>query len=98
MQMPFGKYHGADLEDIPDSYLEWLFNLEDLREPLRSAVILERAARRRDYYDEPSANMPDVQDRVRSAYRELSLKYHPDHGGNHIAQCAINEFYERLRD
>jgi hypothetical protein len=96
MQMPFGKYHGADLEDIPDSYLEWLFGLEDLREPLRSAVILERAARRKDFYE---GNVPDKQDRVRSAYRELSLKYHPDrHGGSHIAQCAINEFYERLRD
>ena len=24
MDMPFGKYKGDDLEDIPNSYLQWL--------------------------------------------------------------------------
>lgn len=24
MKMPFGKYKGQDLEDIPDGYLQWV--------------------------------------------------------------------------
>lgn len=24
MRMPFGKYAGQDLEDLPDSYLQWV--------------------------------------------------------------------------
>jgi hypothetical protein len=24
MIMPFGKYHGTDIEDLPSSYLKWL--------------------------------------------------------------------------
>ncbi len=37
MRMPFGKYRGLDLEDLPDEYLEWLLSI-DLREKLRSAL------------------------------------------------------------
>lgn len=30
MKMPWGKYRGKDIEDIPSSYLRWLtYNCED---------------------------------------------------------------------
>jgi uncharacterized protein (DUF3820 family) len=35
--MPFGKYRGWLLSELPDGYLQWLRTLSDLREPLRSA-------------------------------------------------------------
>lgn len=36
--MPFGAYKKQRLVDLPQSYLEWLLSLPDLREPLRSAL------------------------------------------------------------
>jgi hypothetical protein len=49
MHMPFGKYKGTLIEDLPDSYLEWLSSLRDLRSRLRSAIddeMNKRSARR----------------------------------------------------
>ena len=31
MRMPFGRHRGVDLEDLADSYLEWLRDLPDHR-------------------------------------------------------------------
>ena len=33
MQMPFGKYSGDEIEDIPLDYLEWLLQNVELRNP-----------------------------------------------------------------
>jgi hypothetical protein len=38
MRMPFGKYRGCEVSDLPESYLRWLWENCDLREPLHSAV------------------------------------------------------------
>src|SRR5437867_691113 len=37
MQMPFGKYRGTHVRELPFNYLEWLTTLE-LSEPLRTGV------------------------------------------------------------
>ena len=34
--------------------------------------------------------------RLRSAYRMVALRYHPDHGGSHEQMIAINRAYEQL--
>lgn len=49
--MPFGKFKGILLADLPDGYLEWLVGLGDLREPLSSAVADEY----RDQFGEDTA-------------------------------------------
>jgi hypothetical protein len=86
--MSFGKYKGKPVETLPENYLKWLMSNIDLREPLLSEIrgILHEGI-----------NMAPTANRVKTVYRELSRKYHPDCGGNHYAQCAINEFYERLQ-
>lgn len=33
--MPFGKHIGCAIDELPDGYLKWLRELDDLREPLR---------------------------------------------------------------
>jgi uncharacterized protein (DUF3820 family) len=46
MIMPFGKFKGSPLEEIPDQYLLWLGKNVELREPLLSGVGLEFNKRR----------------------------------------------------
>jgi hypothetical protein len=39
MRMPFGKYKGMFLEDLPSDYIVWcLGSLADLREPLKTEL------------------------------------------------------------
>jgi hypothetical protein len=97
MNMPFGKYKGEDLEDIPRHYLEWcLKNIQDLRQPLRGAIedVLE-------YSERPRANKTEivrcqVQETLAAWYRRASRKYHPDHGGSNEKQIVVNDCYESL--
>jgi uncharacterized protein (DUF3820 family) len=39
MKMPFGKYVGWDLEEIPRQYLEWIVNNLDLYGDLREGIM-----------------------------------------------------------
>lgn len=43
MQMPFGKYKGTDIEDLPSDYLEWLATELDAHDDLIKAKIVEEA-------------------------------------------------------
>jgi putative quorum-sensing-regulated virulence factor len=89
MRMPFGRYRGELVTDIPDGYLEWLRSLDDLREPLREAVELEWEAR------SVAAEMPAT---VRAAgnaivavgYRTLATRHHPDHAGDTVLMQNLN--------
>lgn len=90
-KMPFGKYRGCPVEDLPEGYLNWLIENVDLREPLRTAVY---DALERQWNTEP-ATMPAANN-VKTVYRKLARKYHPDTGGSTQAMQAINEFYEEL--
>ena len=66
--MPFGKFKGAAVEDLPADYVVWLSQLE-LREPLRGAVVVElgrrvlgqtRAAGRRPVLAAVPAPAPEI--------------------------------------
>ena len=42
MNMPFGKYQGMPMSEVPQSYLEWCqANLKDLRPPWKAAIEAE---------------------------------------------------------
>ncbi len=45
MRMPFGKYKGHTLDELPDEYLLWMSANVPLREPLWSAITEEMALR-----------------------------------------------------
>ena len=51
--MPFGKYRGQPLADIPRSYLQWLLEQEWMEEKdeLVEAIENELATRDRSYVD-----------------------------------------------
>jgi len=96
MMMKFGKYRGNEISEIPDSYLQWLSANVELREPLASYVWEELQERGLEVDQRPTTGGLD-HDRVKSAYRELSLQFHPDRpGGTKEAMQAINLFYEKL--
>ena len=93
--MPFGKFSGLPLADIPTDYLTWLLSLADLREPLKSAAWAEY--RRRVDAQGGQAVSTLGADAIKAIYRTLAFKWHPDRGGTKEAMQAVNEFYEALQ-
>ena len=107
--MPFGKYKGRLVSDIPSSYLEWLTTI-DLRDSLRKAVIEELQLRDYGYSDDPGEDEDDhAQDPhqrqaphptprldVAAWYRRLSLEFHPDRGGSKEGMQAVHRAKELL--
>lgn len=90
MTMPFGKYRGWRLADLPSDYVVWLLGLE-LREPLRSAVEAERRRR-----DRPRPDPRLVKDLISVGQRQLARRHHPDVGGSHEAMLAVRYAAEWL--
>jgi Putative quorum-sensing-regulated virulence factor len=88
MTIPFGKFKGRPLAELPDDYLGWLFSLGDLREPLRSAVDREWHRRLTTWplmalATLPIDAVPIADELVRAGYRALTRRDHPDAGGDH---------------
>jgi hypothetical protein len=94
--MPFGKYRGEPLAEIPDAYLEWLMFEIDLREPLRSAVHREFYARSRSHEYEATEKGTLDANRIKGIYWNLARQYHPDKGGDDGIMKGINLFYEAI--
>jgi hypothetical protein len=96
--MPFGKFKGHAVEDLPDAYIVWLVGL-DLREPLRGAVIDEIARRglgrwrHEDRVHALGGPPPELREPVRAivraGFRTLTREKHPDTGGTNAAMRAV---------
>lgn len=102
MNMPFGKYRGVEIAELPDDYLGWLLGLgAELREPLRTAVMAEWQSRQRPRGAMRALPEPVVsaaQEIVTAGYRKLTLERHPDKGGVGEKMTALNLAAEALRD
>ena len=99
--MPFGKYRGAALEDLPDGYVRWLHGLPDLREPLRSAVHAEWNLRfgagASTLPALPAEARPVVEVLISVGYRALARQHHPDQGGQTRSMQLVNDAATWLR-
>ncbi len=99
MNMPFGKYKHTPIWQIDDRrYLVWCIENCDLDYWLKYAIQqqidrLPPAAPSRQQQPEASA----IERLIRQWYHALSLKYHPDRGGSHLAMVAVNDAYELIR-
>jgi hypothetical protein len=98
--MPFGKFKGWLLEDLPDWYIPWILANIDLREPLRSGI--EREYQRREAAEEQTDVVPAelikmAEQIVSVGYRSLALKCHPDAGGDHRTMAGLNAAVAFLR-
>jgi hypothetical protein len=102
-RMPFGKYRGRSLRQIPLSYLCWV--LESVREISSSlrAAIRDEIRERLGLHPPPPPPPPpppscrtcsELRSRWRSVYRKLVMLVHPDRGGSHDAMILINEVNE----
>jgi hypothetical protein len=102
--MPFGRFKGVLLADLSDQCVTWLHGLDDLREPLRTAV--DRGWRMR--FESPSSSLtgiealpadarPMVEELIASGYHSLASRHHPDRGGETKTMQAINAATAWLR-
>jgi hypothetical protein len=105
VKMPFGKYKGKTLDQIPPDYLDWV-----LREAESASPFLKDAIRRHLYggpepepgpRPEPEAKatqgVTDMKAIVKRWYAELVMRYHPDRGGEHAVMVALNDAHARLK-
>src|SRR5262245_60469889 len=95
MKMPFGKFRGVPIEDLDDDYLRWLDQLDDLREPLRSAVTEECV--RRNCTKKVHMNLSMVQESIEAGRRTLAKKFHPDSGGSTEKMQMLNSTCDFLK-
>lgn len=89
-RMPFGKYRGRPVEDVPAGYLAWLLEETDVREPHRSAI-RDELAWRLDLVPDSALQLappPAIAEIVSAGYRALASRLHPDHGG---ATCHMQQ-------
>src|ERR1700719_2777709 len=106
MRMPFGKHQGKLVADVPTSYLVWVVNeCQNVRQGLRRAI--ESELEQRDWQSRgtppprtPGTSTGDVLPAtiIRTWFREMSLRFHPDRGGATGAMKAINHAHERLKE
>jgi uncharacterized protein (DUF3820 family) len=95
--MNFGKHKGQHVSDVPTLYLQWcLREATCLKDWLRHAIQDELARRCDQPQARPSGALVDLPATIRTWYRELVMKYHPDRGGSHEAMVAITDAKERL--
>jgi hypothetical protein len=99
--MPFGRYRGRLLSELPDDYLGWLATLDDLRKPLARAVAQE-VRRRQDWAAESAPRITAPAPRlaleiVNVGFRRLAIQLHPDAGGDHTDMQELNAAVEWLR-
>ena len=106
MTMPFGKFKGIAVEDLPDGYLCWLAGEEvELRGQL--AFEVQREYARRLHQAEPRSQGATIRIApadveltrlvVDRGYRAAALLFHPDHGGDPAMMVRLNNLAESLR-
>jgi hypothetical protein len=96
-RMPFGRFKGLLLEELPDAYLRWLTTIR-LRSPLQEAVEAERRRRLEAASMMPSACPPRAAELVELGFRTAARRHHPDVGGTDEAMREIIEARDWLRD
>lgn len=96
--MPFGKFKGRRITDLPDAYVAWLLGL-DLREPLRSAVVAEAAARGLlvGYVPRLRPARAVAEELIGAGLRALARRHHPDVGGDVTEMQQVNAAASWLR-
>lgn len=100
VRLDFGKHRGKDLRDVPANYLRWVWeNLLDLDWRVRDAVRRELESRGEPLDGPTHCPAPaDWSGIITRWHRELTLRWHPDRGGDTRVMQALNDAVDRLRE
>jgi len=104
MRLTYGIYKDEDVEDIPESYLEWM-------ERTKSTELdeLQRAMEKRGLYtNRPKTTVKTVVrettkvtplqlEMMELGYKRLALTRHPDHGGTDKDMQLLNDAISKAR-
>lgn len=109
--MPFGKWKGKPITELKDTYLDWLMGLDDLREPLKSAI--EHEVQRRGSSGsgassaKPNGNgkaapslcpSPELAEEIVSiGMRTISQRFDPDKAADHEAVVLLHDTAKWMR-
>src|SRR5262249_36581677 len=97
--MPFGKYRGVPLDQVPGSYLDWVLReCDSIDGWLRDAIEDELDVRAGQQQTAEHGPAGHIEERLTKVKRELSLTHHPDGGGNVDVMKGINLTIDRLRE
>lgn len=90
MKLEFGKYRGLELSDVPEEYLLWLAESRE-----RDAKLYRAEIERRTLALE--ANDDYVTRIIKTGYRELAKRLHPDVGGSADEFRELQTAFEKLK-
>lgn len=93
MKMPFGKHKGKDIADLPIEYCRWVVKQdwfkEDARIEIRKRVGIDFETIAKLY----QAECTKMANQLAHIYRQLSIHFHPDRGGDTKAMQFINNLF-----
>lgn len=101
--MPFGKYRGEFLTEIPPNYLRWLLRECDSIDSYLRRRVEEELYRRSDrdtklQQEQPQQPPVDFKAILSRVHKEMAMRFHPDRGGHVEAMKAINCVMDRLKE
>jgi hypothetical protein len=107
--MPWGRFKGWQIRDVPSNYLTWVLEEADAPAPwLLDAIEAELARRfcagcRRSaspwqQTSPPSSETAGLADKVQIWFSRLALHFHPDRGGSDEQMRVVNEAHSSLRE
>lgn len=91
-RMPFGKFRGRPVNDLPVDYVAWVRENIELREPLKTAIETR-------YRELTQVVIPRGAVDLNALRRRFAAKYHPDRPkGSRDAMSAVNDVFDCLRE
>ena len=97
MKMTFGKFIGWQVDELPLSYLTWLYE-SDFAKPALLETVRREILSRLDDGEPMGGGAVMSKKHLQRIYRTLALEHHPDiTGGNSGVMAGINLFYELIR-